>query len=333
MRDHLSTIVPRTLEAITRPYPTGLVVSASGPGEWREHHERYPIFYGCYDWHSAVHSHWQLLRLLRSFPDHPETRAIRPALDSQFTPEAVRGEMESLSTAPGFEMPYGMAWVLQLGAELAEWKDVDADRWLTTLEPLVDHAADEFGLHLESRTLPVRTGTHNQTAFALGLAYDWAKTIGDRDILNSIEMSARRFYLDDINAPLAYEPSAVDFLSPSLAEADLMRRVLPPDEFAVWVDRFLPSSELSDLLAPQPVVDPSNGQLAHIAGLNMSRAWMAEGVASVLPSDHRLHNELTDLARRHRLEGYEAALHPDYMVSHWAPTFVVYLMTGRGLPQ
>lgn len=328
----LDIIVPRTLEGIGREYPNGVVIGVSGPGEWREPRERHPIFYGSYDWHSSVHSHWQLARILRCYPDHELAPVIETTLDGQFTAEGVAGEMDTLARWPGWQFPYGMAWLLQLGAELAEWDNPLARYWAEALEPMFDHAAAGFERYLSARSLPVRTGTHNQTAFSLGLVHDWATTTGS-DLVDRIADVAVRYYAGDTAAPLGYEPSAVDFLSPSLAEADLMRRVFDSDTFGRWLDSFFPerTESLVEMLPPQPVVDPTNGQLAHIAGLNMSRAWMAEGIASSLDHDHRLHVELVELADRHRSEGFEAALHPDYMVTHWAPTFVVYLMTRRGL--
>ncbi len=333
LEPHLSTIVPRTLAALDREYPNGVVIRVDAPGQWAEPKTRHPIFYGCYDWHSSVHSHWQLIRILRTYPDHRLAAEIISTLDNRFDEEAVAIEMETLRNWPGFEMPYGMAWMLQLGSELVEWEGELPRRWLGALQPMIDHAADGFRRQLMTRDRAMRGGVHSQTAFSLGLAHDWARTTGDEDLRDAISRGAKVFYGMDRNAPLAYEPSSVDFLSPALSEADLMRRVLEPDALEQWMDGFLPpgSSRIVELMPPQPVVDPSDGQLAHIAGLNMSRAWMAEGVASALPEGHRLRGELMELAKLHRQEGFEVALHPDYMVSHWAPTFVIYLMTGRGL--
>lgn len=333
LESHLATIVPRTLEGIDREYPNGVVIGVSSAHQWREPAERHPIFFGCYDWHSAVHSHWQLIRLLRCFGGHEAVTPIVPALDSRFTPSKVETELATLHGWPSWETPYGMAWLLQLGSELIEWDDPVGREWLRALHPLLEEAEIRLAYYLGALTRPVRTGTHGQSAFSLGLAHDWARAAGNAELEGVIAEKSLALFGADRDAPLEYEPSASDFLSPSLAEADLMRRVLPTAEFVDWIDRFLPveGNPLVERLRPEPVVDPSNGQLAHIAGLNMSRGWMAEGVASTLPPGHRLGDELGAIAERHLEEGFEVALHPDYMVSHWAPTFVVYLCTRRGI--
>jgi hypothetical protein len=333
LESHLATIVPRTLEGIAREYPNGVVIGVSSSGQWREPGARHPIFFGCYDWHSAVHSHWQLIRLLRCFGGHEAVTSIEPALDSRFTPPKVATELATLHRWPGWEAPYGMAWLLQLGSELVEWDDPAARRWLEAIQPLIEEAELRITGYVGALTRPVRTGTHGQSAFSLGLAHDWSRTAGNAGLGDLIAEKALALFGGDRDAPLEYEPSATDFLSPALAEADLMRRILPTAEFVEWLDRFLPVDDdrLTGRLRPEPVVDPSNGQLAHIAGLNMSRSWMAAGVASALPPGHRLRDEFGAVAERHLEEGFEVALHPDYMVSHWAPTFVVYLCTERGI--
>lgn len=326
-------MVARTLAGITRPYPTGFGVHLDQPQAWTPHTEQFPAFYGCYDWHSSVHSHWQLVRILRYSPEHPLGDRIRDTISTHFTTSNIEAEMASVHLRPGFEMPYGMAWLLQLGLELHEWDDAEAKRWLNTLRPLLVHAAGQFSRYTSTRTLPVRTGTHNQSAFALSLVYDWASATDDRHLVDDVRRAGLDYYQNDTDAPLEYEPSAVDFLSPTLAEADLMRRLIPARQFQDWIDGFLPDTgvPLTTRIAPQPVIDPSNGQLAHIAGLNISRSWMAQGIASALPAQHRIAQELEAVAAEHRHHGIPLALHPDYMVSHWAPSFVVYLETGRGL--
>lgn len=334
LRASLPQLVPRTLTGIQREYPNGVVMRVDGPGQWAEPSDRHPIFFGCYDWHSAVHSHWQLVRLMRAFPDHVATAPIGPILETRFTTAKVAAEIGTLASWPGWEVPYGMAWMLQLGGELVAWEDTRATQWLETLEPLVEEAADRVSAHLASLQRPIRTGTHAQSAFSMGLALDWARTAGHVELEELIIEKAISFYARDRNAPLEYEPSATDFLSPALAEADLMSRVLATDDLAGWLDGFFPETgrTLLERLPPQPVVDPSDGQLAHIAGLNMSRAWMARETASALPPQHRLAGELARLADSHLDQGFGPALHPDYMVSHWAPTFVVYVCTGGRLP-
>jgi hypothetical protein len=259
-----------------------------------------PAFYGCYDWHSAVHGHWLLARLTRLFPDASFAPQARSALDRSLTAENIRTEVAYLNT-PGrasFERPYGIAWLLQLGLELRDWKDPDAARWSEALRPLEAAAADRIKTWLPKLSHPVRSGEHSQSAFALGLMLDWSRQ-ADAGFELLLTGRIRGFYLNDVNCPLAYEPSGEDFLSPCLAEADVVRRVLPPKEFAVWFDRFLPEIAL----VPAITGDASDGKLAHLDGLNLSRAWMLEGIASALPKGHKRIDAIRGLARQHREAG------------------------------
>ncbi|MEZ4735567.1 MAG: DUF2891 domain-containing protein [Caldilineaceae bacterium] len=333
-REIVKQIVPVTVGNLHRVYPNGI------QHHWLEEEAvlspsaLHPLFYGCYDWHSAVHCHWQLLRAIRLYPDAPFVAAARAALDQRLTEANVAVEVAYVQARPSFEMPYGMAWLLQLMAELREQTTPDAERWCAILMPLESHAADRFRAYVTRLPYPVRTGLHNQSAFSLALALDWAHTAGDGNLSDQIHACARRFYLADTDAPLAYEPSGTDFLSPALAEADLMRRVLSQREFSDWLWRFFGQDMVETLatrLAPVNVIDFADGQLSHYSGLNLSRAWMLEGIAGALPDDDPRRPLLLDLAARHRTLGLPDALHPDYMVSHWAPTFALYLLTKRGV--
>jgi hypothetical protein len=334
LEDLVDRFVPSTLASLGREYPNGVVLHLTDDAGLRPPRELFPAFHGCYDWHSSVHSHWQLVRVLRWFPGSDHAGAIAAALDASLAEERLLGELATLEGAPWFELPYGMAWLLQLGAELREWDDPAAGRWRAGLEPLERLAADRLVAWCTRLPGPVRSGAHGQSAFAAGLAMDWAAVSGREDVREPLADLARRWHLADRRAPLAYEPSAGDFLSPALAEADLMRRVLSAAEFAGWVDGFFAAGEPSpaEVLTPPALLDPSDGRLAHVAGLLPSRAWMAEGIASALPVGHRVRPALLAVAAVHRAAAVEPALHPDYMVAHWAPTFLVYLLTGRGLP-
>ena len=296
----------------------------------------HPIFYGCYDWHSAVHSCWQVLRAVRIYPAAPFAADVMTLLTRNFTAENVAGEMAYLANRTNFEMPYGMAWLLQLLAELREMKTAQTTAWAEILQPLEAHATERFRSYLSKLPYPIRTGTHNQTAFAMGLVLDWTRTAGDDALAELIADCAHHFFAQDVDVPMAYEPSGSDFLSPALAEADLMRRVLERDAFEDWLTAFLRNdgvAQLSTLLSPVSVVDFADGQLAHFAGLNMSRAWMLEGIADALGDAHPLQTPLLALAHQHQESGLGAALHEDYMVSHWAPTFALYLLTKRGIAE
>jgi hypothetical protein len=333
-RKLVETFVPVTITHLHRAYPNGILHHWLGEEAVVSPQALHPAFYGCYDWHSAVHCHWQLVRAIRLYPDAPFVEAARNALDRSFTEANLATEVAYVQQRPSFEMPYGMAWLLQLLVELREQTTPDAERWRTILAPLESHAADRFRAYVTRLPYPVRTGLHNQSAFSLGLALDWARTVSDAHLIDQIGACVRRFYLPDRDAPLAYEPSGTDFLSPALSEADLMRRVLSPAEFSDWLWGFFGYDMVATLatrLAPVNVVDFADGQLAHYSGLNISRAWMLEGIASALAVDDPRHPLLLDLADQHRTLGLPDALHADYMVAHWAPTFALYLITRRGI--
>ncbi|HEX9186257.1 MAG TPA: DUF2891 domain-containing protein, partial [Vicinamibacteria bacterium] len=233
-----------------------------------------------------------------------------------------------------FERPYGLAWLLQLAAELREWGSPEARAWAEALAPLERASAARLREWLPKLTRPIRIGEHSQTAFALGLVLDWARVAGDRETETLVLSRARDFYGADRDCPLAYEPSGEDFLSPCLGEADLMRRVLAPTGFAPWLSAFLPGlpkDGSSGWLAPGVVTDPTDPKLAHLDGLNLSRAWMLEGVARALPEDDPRLASLWAAAAVHREKGTSAVTGEHYEGGHWLGTFAVYLVTGRGL--
>jgi hypothetical protein len=295
-----------------------------------------PAFYGCYDWHSSVHGHWLLVRLIRTFPDAPFVQPARDALRQSLTAKNILQEAAYLRGAgrASFERPYGLAWLLQLVAELKEWDDPQAREMAANLRPLEEAALGRLSNWLPKLSNPVRIGEHDQTAFALGLMLDYANGSGNRQFAELIASRARQFYLGDTGCPLAYEPSGEDFLSPCLGEADLMRRVLPSEEFARWLGEFMPQIVTSgDGRWLQPVVspDPSDPKLAHLDGLNLSRAWMLEGIAAGLPkSDNRIPS-ITAAAVAHRQAGLAAVTGEHYEGGHWLGSFAVYLVTKRGI--
>lgn len=322
----IASFVSRTVVEVEREFPNGVQHTLAGPDDAAVRpRDLHPAFFGCLDWHSSVHSHWQLVRVLRCFPDADHAAAVEAVLDRSLTPEHLAVEVDYASRRPGWEMPYGMAWVLRLAAELRDWGGPRAARWHAAVEPLERLAVDRFHRLLDRYSHPVRSGVHSQTAFALGLALDWAAVAGDDALAAAIRRRSIGWFGDDRDAPLHWEPSGTDFLSPSLAEADLMRRVLDPAELAAWFARFVGGGvgRVAEHLRPVEVVDPSDGQLAHFAGLNISRAWMLLRLADALDEP-----ALRDLAADHRTAGLDVALHDAYMVSHWVPTFVVYLLTA-----
>jgi hypothetical protein len=295
-----------------------------------------PAFYGCYDWHSAVHGHWLLARLARVYPDAQFAVDARDALATSLTAENIRGEVIYLEGAGrvSFERPYGLAWLLQLAAELRQWPDPDAQAWASALEPLERVAAQRIYDWLPKLTHPIRIGEHAQTAFAFGLILDWARAAADERMESLMVERIQDLYLGDRDCPVDYEPSGQDFLSPCLAEADLMRRVLVAEDYAVWLAGFLPgipTEVADDWMTPAVVTDPSDPKLAHLDGLNLSRAWMLEGVAAGLPAGDSRRPSLLHAAQRNRRAGLAAVTGEHYEGGHWLGSFATYLVTGRGI--
>lgn len=327
------------LACVHREYPNKISHVLQGDADALPPRRLTPAFYGCFDWHSAVHGHWLLARLVRAFPDAPFAPRARAALDQSLTPENIAGEVRYLEGKgrATFERPYGLAWLLQLATELDEWDDPDARRWSAALAPLEAAVADRFGEWVPKLGRPIRSGEHSQTAFAFGLVLDWARSRGegaDRGLGKLLARRVRELYFEDRDCPLEYEPSGQDFLSPCLAEADLLRRLLPPTEFAAWLGRFLPQIPLdggAGWLEPAVVTDPSDGKLAHLDGLNLSRAWMLEGISQGLPDGDPRRPALDAVAASHRRSGLAAVTGEHYEGGHWLGSFAVYVVTGRGL--
>ena len=287
------------LDCVTREYPNKIAHVLKSDADVRAPRELTPAFYGCFDWHSAVHGHWLLARLVRLFPEEDFAAEARAALRRNLATGRIAGEVAYLKARPGFERPYGLAWLLALASEgpapsLAEIAVAHVSAWLPKL------------------TYPDRSGQHANTAFAMGLMLDWSRTAGDRKFEALLLERARTFYLNDRNAPVTWEPSGEDFLSPSLAEADLMRRVLEPVEFEQWLAAFLPDVST---LRPVRSADRADGKLAHADGLNLSRAWMLRALGH------------TELAEEHAATGLAAVTGKHYEGGHWLGTFAVYLLT------
>ena len=298
--------------------------------------EIFPTFYGCFDWHSAVHGHWLLIRLLRlSSPSASWREAAIEKLNQNFTVENLAGEVANFSRPArgSWERPYGLAWYLQLTTELRQWDDPQAKAWLEILTPLEQDIAESIKEWLPKLAYPIRLGTHNQSAFAFGLILDWAHEANDTEMASLIIQRSLAFHRSDINCPLSYEPSGEDFLSPCLMEADLMRRVLNTQEFAEWLSVFLPKIPVngsSDWLAPGIVKDASDGKLVHLDGVNSSRAWNLYNIARALPANDMRKAALVASAKVHADEGVAAVSDQHYSGSHWLASFATYLMTDRG---
>ncbi|MGJ8558825.1 MAG: DUF2891 domain-containing protein [Litorimonas sp.] len=328
------------LDCVTQEFPNKISRTTDTAEEIGRPKDLFPAFYGCFDWHSAVHGHWLLMRLLRDggLDDAVQAEAMTK-LNANLNAQTMAGELANFQRAArgSWERPYGWAWLLQLTAELREWakneESPDAKRWLAALEPLEADIVTATKAWLPKLAYPIRLGTHNQSAFALTLMHDWAAVAGDADFTALIETRAREFHGGDVNCPLAYEPSGEDFLSPCLMEADLMQRVLPQYEFTQWLSAFLPTIPTdgsSDWLAPAIVLDASDGKLVHLDGVNSSRAWNLFNIARALPDDDPRRASLVAAAEIHRDEGVAAVSDEHYSGSHWLASFATYLMTDRG---
>jgi len=323
------------LDCVHKEYPNKISHVLQGDADARPPRQLTPAFYGCYDWHSSVHGHWLLARLARTYPDALFAADARAALARSLTEANLAAELEYLrgEGRTSFERPYGLAWLLQLAAELREWDDPQSTQWSTALEPLEQEAALRIATWLPKLHYPIRVGEHSQTAFAFGLIRDWALVASNEAMRGLIDAKAREFYLVDRDCPLRYEPSGEDFLSPCLAEADLMRRVLEQGEFSRWLSAFLPgipTDGSTAWLPPGVVTDRSDPKLAHIDGLNLSRAWMLRGIASALPSDDPRREALLAASAEHADAALPAVSGEHYEGGHWLGTFAVYLVTAAG---
>ena len=326
------------LDCVHQEYPNKIAHVMQSDEDALPPRELTPAFYGCFDWHSAVHGHWMLARLARLYPQASFAGEARAALGRSLTPEKIAGEVSYMAGEGrrGFERPYGLAWLLQLGAELREWsEDEQVAEWSRALAPLEQEAVARIREWLPDLSYAIREGEHHQTAFAFGLMLDWARGAGDEATTDLLVRRVRELYLADRDCPMAYEPSGHDFLSPCLGEADLARRILDPAGFAAWLGAFLPGIPLdgrADWLIPAVVTDPTDGKLVHLDGLNLSRAWMLQGIASALPEKDPRLPALRGAAAAHESSGLAAITSENYEGGHWLGSFAVYLVTGRGLP-
>ena len=324
------------LSCVHREYPNKISHVLNTASDAKSARDLYPAFYGCYDWHSSVHGHWLLVRILNTDPDTPMRPAILEALGKSFTLESIAGELAYFQAPDraSFERPYGTAWFLQLMTELREADFPEAAGWVDTLQPLEAFIRGETISWLGKLVYPIRIGTHNSTSFAFGLMLDWADAVGDTEFRFVVAAKALAFHANDVNCALAYEPSGEDFLSPCLMEADLMRRVLPQAEYAAWLTAFLPQIPLdgrADWLSPGIVLDASDGKLVHLDGVNLSRAWALEGIASALPHADARIPALLAAASIHKATGIAAVSDQHYAGSHWLASFATYLETKRGI--
>lgn len=324
------------LSCIHREYPNKISHLMNSAADAGTPSQLFPAFHGCFDWHSSVHGHWLLVRLVNTDPETPYRAAILAALSQSFTPENITGELAYFQAPDraSFERPYGTAWFLQLMTELRQADFAEAAGWVETLQPLESFIRAQTMDWLTKLVYPIRIGTHNQTAFAFGLMLDWADQTGDTEFREALAAKALAFHAGDTNCPLAYEPSGEDFLSPCLMEADLMRRVMEPADYSAWLTAFLPQipeDRRADWLAPGIVLDATDGKLVHLDGVNLSRAWAMEGIAAALPEGDARIPSLLAAAAAHKETGLASVTDAHYSGSHWLASFATYLETRRGI--
>jgi hypothetical protein len=320
------------LKCVQKEYPNKPDHTINDGDDVRSPRAMHPAFYGCFDWHSTVHGHWMLVRLLKTFPDMPEARDIRSALNSNLSEKNIAGEVAYMKQAnrASFERTYGWAWLLKLAEELHGWNDEDGKRWSRHLQPLADAFVEKYLAFLPKQNYPIRTGVHPNTAFGLAFALDYARAVGDPKLTVLIIERSHAYFGHDANYPAAWEPGGEDFFSPALMEADLMRRVMPKAEFAAWFHRLLPGltrNQPKELLQPAVVTDRTDPKLVHLDGLNLSRAWCMKSIAAALPVNDPARRILARSAAAHANAALPFIASGNYEGEHWLASFAVFMLS------
>lgn len=342
-RDHRQTLLRSRAAAYvavavanaTREFPHMPYFVATAPGPHPSHREFHPAFYGSFDWHSCVEMHWTIVRLLRLFPGETGGEGARATLDGLLTPEHIAIEMRFFDDPDhrSLERPYGWGWLLKLAAELAAWDDPDGRRWSAAVGPLADLLVAKFLAWLPLMTYPQRGGAHPNTAFGLSLSLPYADILaarGDPSLRAAIDGSALGWFSSDRDYPARYEPSGGDFLSAALTEAELIGSLLEPQAFARWLDGFLPTigdDEPAVLTRPAHVSDSTDGQIAHLIGLNISRAYGFVAIGERLPASDRRIPVLLRAAKRHADAGLPLVVGSHYMAEHWLAAYATLLLS------
>ncbi len=323
-RDLLERCAELAIGGIHREYPYHLTHVFSTRRAIEAPRQVSPVFYGCFDWHSAVHGHWLLARVVRLLGDVSIGARCREILDEQLVEGPLLEEARLVAGHPAFERPYGLVWVLALAAELREIEEARACGWLTALEPLERAALANLMDWLPKLSHPMRTGTHNQTSFALALMLDWVAVTGDHEVDALVRERACDYFGEDRDYALHLEPGGEDFLSPSLGSAWLMSRVLGGGAFVTWLDRVMPRFARGFDFEPAVVSDRSDGRLAHLDGLNISMGWMLRAIGDALPASDERHHSIDRMQQRIAEKGYESIGTLDYAGTHWLGTFAAY---------
>jgi len=319
------------LKCVRQEYPNKLDHVMNGPSEVQSPKALHPAFYGCFDWHSSVHGHWMLVKLLREFPELPEAKEIRAVLDENFAPERVAAEVAYFAqpNRKSFERTYGWAWLLKLTAELRSWDSPEARRWSANLQPLANRVTGAFLDFLPKQTYPIRTGVHPNTAFSLSLAMDYARSAKDHRLETLIAERARTYFGTDRSGPLRWEPSGEDFLSASLEETALMAKVLSKAEFRTWAAGFLPELMADGKLEPAIVSDRTDPKIVHLDGLNLSRARCLYAITAALGAKDARREALLKTADAHGQASLPFIASGSYEGEHWLGTFAVQMLDAR----
>jgi hypothetical protein len=330
LRDRADAYARVALANIEREFPHHEAHPQSDASPIPRPRELHPAFYGSLDWHSCVEMHWVLARLLRLMPDCVPEEDIRAALDEHLNEEALASEVRFFADGANrlSERPYGWAWALRLAAELLAFDDPDAKRWAHNLEPLSDIFVERLLEWLPKVTYPFRAGLHGNTAFAFSLLLPFARR--HQRLLAAVNEAAAHWYGEDTDYAAEWEPSDADFLSSALTEAELMSSMLPVGDFTAWLDRFLPrlaAGKPSNLFEPAVVSDPTDGYIAHLHGLNLSRAWCFRRLAATLPKADPRVPVLRAAAERHAEASLDQAVGSDYAVEHWLPAYAVLYLS------
>ena len=292
--------------------------------------ELHPSFYGCFDWHSSVHGHWMLLRLLRTVPDLENKDKIISILEESFSPVKIKEEASYFTkyqVAQNFERTYGWAWILKLDEELARWNHPKAKIWHQNLKPLTDEILRLWKAYLPKQTYPNRTGVHPNTAFALSFAIDWAREVGDKSFEEELSEKAKIFYLNNTKTPAYLEPDGSDFFSPSLEIAELMSRILPQKEFEKWLNQFYEKRSLENIEQIPIISDVNDYQTVHLVGLSFSKAWAMKNIINALPEKNAIRKRF-EISREKFIENsLPIIFQGNYGGDHWLASFAVYALT------
>lgn len=315
------------LDCIHREYPNKLNQVLENDELLLPPKALHPAFYGCFDWHSSVHGHWMLVKLLANFPDLPEREAIVAGLTTSLSADNIAAEVAYFEhESAAWERTYGWAWLLQLTMELGNWDDPLGTELAANLEPLAQVIRDKYIEFLPRQVYPIRTGVHPNTAFGIAFALDYARAAGDQELEDLLTDTALGYYKSDRHCPMSWEPSGEDFLSPCLEEAALMARILPRSEFSSWLTDFLPALDTDGAMIPVGVSDRSDGKIAHLDGLNLSRAWDLYVIANHVDDDD-LKTRFRTWAGDHLAASLPHVASEHYEGSHWLGSFAVYALT------